>query len=216
MERVDTSDLQADLAFEGARGWGKDEACTGQVWALETAERLGLVPRHDFRLAETSVGKKELEILRQRRASGSFMWVVMEPPGQSVESWYVYRHAGKYVAPECKLPEGGDAVYALWLRELVKGVKWDDLTQKERIAIAQQLHEEVAQGLSSMLNIRERIRAERLKGSSFSASSTELVREFFRMAREWQPSRQLLEQVGLSKDAEEAKPKIKKGETKKK
>lgn len=81
MERVDTSDLQADLAFEGARGWGKDEACTGQVWALETAERLGLVPRHDFRLAETSVGKKELEILRQRRASSSFMWVVMEPPG---------------------------------------------------------------------------------------------------------------------------------------
>ena len=81
------------------------------------------------------------------------------------------------------LSEDADILYALWLRRFAKATNWKSLPQERRKELAEQLHQEVA-FVALKAECDSRPELDRLGGIMF-----------------WEPSKTLLELVGIPTDS---------------
>lgn len=130
-EETYTTDLDAGLEFLVRSGHPK-------YWLFDTARRTGALP------LDTPDKIEHLEntmISQNERADMAFLWATYLKEESSI---------GLKVSPGLSLGnEEASMVYALWLRELAKGPKWQNMSKEAKESIVERLSEEVRRALSA-------------------------------------------------------------------
>jgi len=118
------------------------------------------------------------QVVRSVTREVNFAWLAV-PAGTAVEYslGFICEHS-------LEVSDDADMVYALWLRYLSKGSKWNNLSQVGKERIAQRLHEEVAAATQKMRGWREDETKDWLERA---------------VGFDWKPSKELFSEVGVAR-----------------
>ena len=151
-----TADLDAEMAFKERTGW-----------PYHTASRIGAI--------DTYVPRSHKERETWEAGENLYLTLMIWPANWVVESYLGLGHSDK-------LPEDAGMVYAMWLRHLSKGPRWQNLSKEAKEGIAQRLYEEVAEKIKEIEDLSS-------QGPWWWQASLKSM--------EWKPSQELFTEVGI-------------------
>lgn len=159
----ETADIDWDVAFGRFQG---GRAFSNWLWTFTAADFTGVISQsRSAQLWEQAERLEEWDGLgRLEREMKADMGL---PVRKVVES-----SLGFDSEPGSELPEHLNVVYALWLREISKGTRWQGMSRKAKKRTARRLREELEMGVK------------------------EIMRDEWPIECVWKPSQELLKEVG--------------------
>lgn len=179
-----TSDLDSDLIFASNR-------LSETEWFHHTASLMGVIPSHPTRLIQFLSEDDEFQIrldsIFSKNLSNSLMYKNLA--GLAVARYYMPL---TFKIEDYKLTGNGDRLFALWLRRLSEGPRWEKLELEQKQKIGTTLYEEIVEAVKNREHWAAKTVNELDENERNAIEDLVAKGEFI-----WKPSKELLEEVGL-------------------